>query len=173
MRRDESVVREFELAFDRLWTVALGVARRFFGPGAGPSQRAEDVAQETLTRAFEHWERATRHGRIEAWVATAATYVCLESARRERQRDGFLRIVGDSDAAVPEQRVDDADLLARALRGLTTRERDVVVWRHLLDRSEAETAKALGVSVSQVKDAAHRGRRKLEAALGRPMEAVG
>lgn len=171
MRRDEKVVREFEAAFDRLWPVALGVARRFFGFGPVASQRAEDVAQETLTRAFEHWERATRHGRVDAWVATTATNVCLELTRKSRQREVDTSSF-DVAGLEPAARVDDADLLARALRQLTTRERDVVVWRHLLDCSEAETAEALGITVSQVKDAGHRGRRKLEALLRKPAEVL-
>lgn len=171
MRHDETVVQEFEMAFDRLWAVALGVARRFFGPGLTGSQRAEDIAQETLTRAFEHWERATRHDRVDAWVATTATNVCLEVARKGRRSDD--RISGlPAPSLDTEQSVDDADALARALRRLTARERDVVVWRHLLDCSEAETAEALGITVSQVKDAAHRGRRKLQASLDRTTGAL-
>ena len=47
--------------------------------------------------------------------------------------------------------------LARLLESLPKRQREVVVMRYLADRSEADTAEALGTSVGSVKRHAHRG----------------
>ena len=47
--------------------------------------------------------------------------------------------------------------LARLLESLPRRQREVVVMRYLADRSEADTAEALGTSVGSVKRHAHRG----------------
>jgi RNA polymerase sigma factor (sigma-70 family) len=49
----------------------------------------------------------------------------------------------------------------RALRQVSSRQRDVLVLRYLADLPEAEVAAALGCSVGTVKQHAHRGLRAL------------
>ena len=55
--------------------------------------------------------------------------------------------------------------LARLLDGLPRRQREVLVLRYLADRSEADTARALGTSVGTVKRHAHRGLASLRTSL--------
>jgi RNA polymerase sigma factor (sigma-70 family) len=54
-----------------------------------------------------------------------------------------------------EQRVADADELTRALRRLSSRQQQVVVWRFYFDQSVEQTADRMGLTASKVKDATH------------------
>ena len=85
----------------------------------------------------------------------------LEMSRKQRR-------AGRPDASpqlveVPgqDQHVADADELARALRRLSTRQQEVVVWRYYFDESVEETATRMGLTPSKVKDATHEATTKL------------
>lgn len=64
----------------------------------------------------------------------------------------------------------DRDQLVRALALLTTRQRRVVVLRHLVGMTETEVARDLGVSVGTVKTTASRGLRRLRVLLEQPAD---
>ncbi|MFE6235878.1 sigma-70 family RNA polymerase sigma factor [Cellulosimicrobium sp. NPDC057862] len=64
--------------------------------------------------------------------------------------------------------VDDRDAVVRALLTLPTKQRRVVVLRHLLDLSESEVAAELGIPVGTVKSTASRGLARLRELLGAP-----
>lgn len=165
-RRGDGVAGEFEEAYERLAATAYKVGMRFFRGSPQRHHRAEEVAQETLTRAYEFWERARRHGKPEAWVVMTATNVCQELVRKERRATRPSPFAAPLVAPGGEDDVDAAAFLAGGLRHLTKREREVVVWRYLLDASEAETAEELGMTTGQVKETASRGRTKLRRVLG-------
>jgi RNA polymerase sigma factor (sigma-70 family) len=156
-------VGSFETWFPRLLPYAYNVGYRFSGRN---SAFAEDVAQEALTRAYAAWDRISTHPNLEAWVTTTAFHVALEHSRQQQRAgrtDGSPKPV-----AVPgeEQRVADADELARALRRLSSRQQQVVVWRYYFDQSVEETAGRLGLTSSKVKDATHEAVTKLGRLLG-------
>jgi RNA polymerase sigma factor (sigma-70 family) len=145
----------------RLALYAYNVARKFF---PYRPELVEEAVQETLTRTYERWERATQRGTPEGWVVNAATYVCHEKLREERRGARHLGV-----PAGRSERDDDlvrSTVLAGALRRLTTRQRVVVVWRYLFDWSVADTAGALGLSESKVRDASHAGLGRLRKLLG-------
>jgi RNA polymerase sigma factor (sigma-70 family) len=60
-----------------------------------------------------------------------------------------------------EQRVADADELARALRRLSSRQQEVLVWRYYFDQSVEQAASRMGLTASKVKDATHEAMTKL------------
>lgn len=161
--------RAYESWFPKLLPYAYNVGYRFSG---GRAPFAEDVAQETMTRAFVAWRKLDHHPNLEAWVTTAALYVSLELARQQ-QRTGRLGLDGQT-VAVPgdEDRVADADQLARAMGRLSARQQEVLVWRYYFDESVDQTADRLGLTASKVKDATHEAVTKLGRLLG-PRTAVG
>jgi RNA polymerase sigma-70 factor (sigma-E family) len=139
----------FEEAFEDLYARAYGVAYQLLGRRS----EAEDVAQETLARAYVRWRRV--RGYAEAWVVRVAGNLAIDAWRR-RQRIGADADTERRDVTTPApdgQRID----LHRALESLPRRQREVIVLRFLADLPEADVAKALGCSVGSVKQHASRG----------------
>ena len=144
----------FEDGFDHLAVLAHRVAYRILGS----SEDAEEIAQETLARAYVRWSRVS--GYAEPWVVRVATNLALGRWRKARSgRIGQVVVVADGgDAAL---RIDLVELLWQ----LPRRQREVVVLRYLADRSEQETADALGCSLGSVKQHAHRGLSALRSSI--------
>jgi RNA polymerase sigma factor (sigma-70 family) len=157
-RRTVDSVKSFETCFPQLLPFAYNVGFRFSGRD---STFAEDVAQEALTRAYAAWGRVREHPNLEAWVTTTAFHVALEFSRQQQRfgrTDGSPRSV---DVPGHEQQVADAIELAHALRRLSSRQQQVVVWRYYFDQSVEDTAQRLGLTASKVKDATHEAVTKL------------
>jgi RNA polymerase sigma-70 factor (sigma-E family) len=145
----------FEEAFEELYVRAYGMAYQLLGRRS----EAEDVAQESLARAFVHWRKIRSYA--EAWVVRVAGNLAIDWWRRNRRlqhEDAPEAVTPGPDA----QRVD----LHRALRGLSRRQREVLVLRFLADLPEADVAKALGCSVGTVKVHASRGLAALRVSMG-------
>lgn len=139
----------FEEAFEELYVRAYGVAYQLLGRRS----ESEDVAQETLARAFVHWRKV--RGYAEAWVVRVAGNLAIDAWRRLQRVDTSAATEQhtESSPGPTGQRVD----LHRALQSLSRRQREVIVLRFLADLPEAEVAKALGCSVGSVKQHASRG----------------
>ncbi len=154
----------FESWFPRLLPFAYNVGFRFSG---GDASFAEDVAQEALTRAYARWDRVRRHPNLEGWITTTGFHVALELSRQQRRVDRFDTSKLMFDVPGEEQRVADADELVHALRRLSSRQQQVLVWRYYFDLSVQETAGRLGLTESKVKDATHEAVSKLGRLLQR------
>jgi RNA polymerase sigma-70 factor (sigma-E family) len=139
----------FEEAFEDLYLRAYGVAYQLLGRRS----ESEDVAQETLARAFVRWRRIRAYA--EAWVVRVAGNLAIDAWRRRQRVD--TEVVDERRSATapgPDGlRID----LHRALDALSRRQREVIVLRFLADLPEADVAKALGCSVGTVKQHASRG----------------
>jgi RNA polymerase sigma-70 factor (sigma-E family) len=133
---------------------------------------AEDCVQEALARVHRRWRSLREEGEPVAYARRATLNAALSWRRRRRIAEVPLDVAADP--AAPEDPVSAVDpQLVAALRSLPPRMRAVVVLRFLEDRSEAETARALGCSVGTVKSASSRGIARLRAALEPPGGAVG
>src|SRR4051794_29101038 len=145
----------FEDSFDALYARAYGMAFQLLGRRT----ESEDVAQETLARAFVHWRKVNTYP--EAWVVRVAGNLAVDAWRRTRR---FGRATG------PEELTPGPDAarvdLHRALHRLSRRQREVLVLRFLADLSEADVADALGCSVGSVKVHASRGLAALRVSMG-------
>ena len=147
----------FDSRFPDLLALAYRVAYRILGD----RDEASDIAAETLARAYARW------GSVEdgaaPWVATVAGRAAVDVVRRRTTARRFLQRsrLEPAREEQPELRLD----LQRALLSLPVRQREVVVLRHLADRSEAETARALGLSPGTVKSHSSRGLAALRTAL--------
>jgi len=137
----------FEEAFGDLYSLAYRVSFRILGN----RQDAEDMAQEALARAHLRWQRL--EDRPEAWVVTVTTNLSIDRIRRRRT----LPTAGGSPVALVDAHLAERMDLARALRRLSRRQRDVVVLRYLADWAEVDVAHALGCSAGSVKVHASRG----------------
>ncbi len=136
----------FEESFYDLYALAYRVAFRILGDRGD----AEDVAQEALTRTHLRWSRLAAEPA--GWVVRVSTNLAIDRYRRRGRRLGPTRELTLLDAHLAE-RMD----LARAIRRLPRRQREVVVLRYLADWSEADVADALDCSPGTVKVHASRG----------------
>ena len=137
----------FEEKYRSLLDHAYFVGYRFFAD----RHLAEEVAQESLTRAYERWERVERHPNQEAWVMNAAWKVCMEMKRRQARP----AVVSATLAWPGEDLIVERPVLVEALAKLTTRQRTVAMARYYFGYDVAETASALGMTESQVRTASH------------------
>lgn len=129
----------------------------------GSRASAEDAVQEALARAWERSERGERIDSLAAWVTTVALNLSRSRWRRVMAERRARARLGP---ATPHHSItEDALDLERALRGLSRRQREVVVLRYYLGEDVAGVARILGVSAGTVKTTLHRARRALAEAL--------
>ena len=129
----------------------------------GDASAAEDLVQESLVRAARHWHRVDP-GALDAYVRRVMYTRSIDTWRwRRRQPDPV-------DPARYERAGADGadDLVARltlvdALGRLTPRQRAVLVARFYEDRTEVDTARVLGCSVSTVKSQTRHALERLRA----------
>lgn len=145
---------DFDDDFDELAAVAYRTAFRILGSRA----EAEEVAQETLTKALMRWRGIRSHAR--PWVCRVAANEAIGVLRKRR------RVPAGADAAhvATDAAVDRLDL-QRALLSLPRRQRQVMVLRYLLDMAESDVASELGMALGTVKAHAHRALVALRVAM--------
>jgi RNA polymerase sigma factor (sigma-70 family) len=125
---------------------------------------AEDVTQEAFSRVWERWERvATMSGR-EAYLHRVAVNAFL--SRRRRAAMALRRIVAPRHERDETARVDQVEVIMRALWTLTPRQRAAVVLLDVLDYPSEEAAAILGVRPSTVRVLASRARAVLRERIG-------
>jgi DNA-directed RNA polymerase specialized sigma24 family protein len=127
----------------------------------GDVDLASDATDEAMTRAFERWPTVARLDRPEAWVYRVGFNWAVSFLRRRRRSPHRLYEPGATDGPG----VADPAVHA-ALAELDVKHRSVVVCRHLLGWSVAETAEGLGLREGTVKSRLHRAHRILESRLG-------
>ncbi|MEY9892424.1 RNA polymerase sigma-70 factor (sigma-E family) [Catenulispora sp. MAP12-49] len=129
----------------------------------GDLGHAEDLAQNTLIKAYRSWHRVRGVEDVDAYVRKI-----LVNANRSRFRS--KRPVEYSVATVPEHPawppddgcgVEERGVLFAALATLPPRQRAIVVLRYWEDLAEGEVAALLGCSVGTVKSQASRALAKL------------
>jgi RNA polymerase sigma-70 factor (ECF subfamily) len=154
---ERAACTSFEDGYSWLLPFAYNVGYRFRG---GDKYFADDVAQEAMTRAFVAWPRVRSHPKPEAWITVTAFRVALELDRKQR-RSGRPTSISTSTEPNEDQRLADAELLAQAMKRLSARQQQVVVWRYYFDQSIQQTAQRLRLSESKVKDISHQAVTKL------------
>jgi len=130
--------------------------------------RAEDVAQETLLRA---WRNASvleeSRGSVRSWLFTVARNIVIDEWRSKRSRNEIL--TDDlSDLSSVEDRTDELLLswvVAEALTQLSPEHRTVLLECYYRGRSVAEASRRLGVPEGTVKSRTHYALRALRLSL--------
>jgi RNA polymerase sigma-70 factor (ECF subfamily) len=144
----------------------------------GQREDAEEVAQETLLRVFESFDRLREPERVRSWVFRIARNACLMKRRksvfaptRELSLDDFLPAGNDDGghakmeiadwSRLPDRQALDAEMkeaLARAIGGLPENYRAVILLRDVEELSTLETAQILDLTEDVVKTRLHRAR---------------
>lgn len=125
-----------------------------------PGQQAgEDLLQEALERLLRKWHKLDDDP--EGYLRRIMYNRAVDGWRRRSRRPETLGLPPEIPVADHVSRLDLRMTLIHALGQLTPRQRTTIVARYWEELSEAETAAALGCSISAVKSAASRGLRAL------------
>jgi RNA polymerase sigma-70 factor (sigma-E family) len=162
---DEAVTRLFAAHYRQLVRLAaLLLADRSV---------AEELVQDAYVKLHQHWGRLRDPDRALGYLRTCVVNAARSVQRHRGVADRYLarwRPPPDEPSAeTGALGVLEHENVIRALRGLPTRQREVLVLRYYLDLSESEIAEAMGISRGAVKSHAARG----IAALRTTLEAVG
>ena len=167
MRTRGTTAREESLRalYDEHAPVLLAYALRLTH---GDRNRAEDIVQETLLRAWRHLDRLDEDaGPVRPWLFTVARRLAIDAHRARRARPPE---VGEAAlASVPEldevENTLDRIVVADALNSLSREHRVVIVETYYRGRSVAEAAAALGIPPGTVKSRCYYALRALKLAL--------
>jgi RNA polymerase sigma factor (sigma-70 family) len=128
----------------------------------GDRATGEDLAQEVLARAYQHWDSVALLESPGGWAHRVG--VNLASSHRRQ-----LRIRARHHASVLEMPSTDEPIDAlevrRAVSELPLTLRQAVVLRHVVGFSVEETAAVLGITPEAVRVRAHRGADRLRRRL--------
>ena len=133
-----------------------------------PAEAVEDVASEVWLNVVRDAPRYEDRGyQLSTWLYRIAYAKSMDWWRRQRRRpviplDALTRPpAGEEALGDLETRLDVRVILERAWPDLTHLQREAVRLRYLEDRTLAECADLMGISVASVKGVQHRALRKL------------
>jgi RNA polymerase sigma-70 factor, ECF subfamily len=133
----------------------------------GRSDRADDLVQETLMKAWAHQDKFEEGSNIKAWLFTILRneYYNYFRKRRKEVEDGDGKHAATL-ASMPQQEagLNMSDMQA-ALQQLPNDQREALLLVTASDMSYEEAAQISGVAVGTVKSRVNRARAKLVAIL--------
>lgn len=141
------------MTFERFYERSRTSLGRALALALGDVDLAADAIDEAYARAYERWSTVGTIERPEAWVYRVALNWSLSILRRRRRGIHRFYDPAAQHADAPTA-VDPA--IDAALAALDQKQRAVIVCRHLLGWSVAETATALGLREGTVKSRLHR-----------------
>lgn len=141
----------------------------------GEADTAEDAAQETFLKAFQHLSRYDNSRSFVTWLLSIAAHDCIDRLRRRRfiafslddnrtDEEDKETEWPDGNAVDPENeaiRREEERLIHCSLQSLEPADRAAIILRYWYQASEAEIADALHLSVPAVKSRLYRARRLL------------
>lgn len=164
----EEFEREALVHLDTLYNVALRLC--------GSASDAEDLVQDTVTKAYRAWDKYESGTNCRAWLVTIMRNTFINQFRRESKRPTSVEFDAIQDVSVFED-VQDRDPegsffrfivddeVKQAIQELPEEFRLPVVLSDVEGMSYAEIAEILDLPVGTVKSRLFRGRRRLQLRL--------
>jgi RNA polymerase sigma-70 factor (sigma-E family) len=126
----------------------------------GDRGTAEDIVQEAFSGLYWRWEQLRDPDKALSYVRSAVLNSCRSALRRTRATEiladlselGLVLASAEAVVLSEEQR----RAVMTALRGLPSRQREVLVLRFYADLTETEIATQMGIGKSSVRSAQHR-----------------
>ena len=120
----------------------------------GDEQAAYDLCQETLLRAWQHFNKIRHYEQPGGWLFRVATNLALNAIAQRSTMRNRVTPLGEHDQPSVEDasgRIARRDLIHTTLLQLPPRERAALVLREVEGFSNGEVADALGVSANSVR----------------------
>jgi RNA polymerase sigma-70 factor (ECF subfamily) len=152
----------FEDLYRREYPNLVAVARAL----TGDRQDGEDLVQNTMVKAFVHWDRLRRYDKPGGWCLRVLTRACRDHWRRRRTRARFIARQRLTEPSTDGPGVEFVSFW-QAVRRLPQRPRLVVTLYYAGDRSIAEVAAVVNVPEGTVKSDLARARVVLMSELER------
>jgi len=137
----------------------------------GHAESAEDAAQETFLRAYQHLHRYDINRSFATWLLSIAAHYCIDRMRKRKlpvfSVDGdeeYTFQIPDAQAPHPEAETvhgEQREQIHLMVGSLDSTDRAAIVMRYWYDFSEKEIAEALNLTISAVKSRLHRARKQL------------
>ena len=165
------------LAFERVVDAFEGALLRYATRLTNSASSAEDVVQNAFVKFIRTWKgpyEATQE--VSAWLYRVVHNEAVDFVRNEARRQrlhaehGMECVAQDTPPPDPGDSALDA---ARALDGLSDRERELVVLKVYEEKSYKEIAEITGLTVSNVGVILHGAMKKLAARLQNPRKEGG
>jgi RNA polymerase sigma-70 factor (ECF subfamily) len=144
---------------------------------AGSTEDADDLVQDTYTRAFRSWQQYTPGTNLRAWLLRILTNLNIDRGRRQQRtpdsqplEEGDYFLYNQLEQTMPDGNADEERVLERlsqsdvvtALAEVPHDFRDVIVLVDIGDFSYADAAQILDIPIGTVMSRLHRGRRILK-----------
>ena len=163
----EIVQRVLEGDTEAFGTLVQRYSGKVYGLAVGmlhDAERAEDVAQETFLRAYEHLDSFRGASAFATWLYRIAYNRAAEYCRRQRpfgRLDERCRRVADEPAAAERYDAETVVCLRRALSRLSSDDRALVTLFYEEECTVSEIAQMMNLSQANVKVRLHRIRGRL------------
>src|SRR3989440_12398827 len=153
-----------DAAFEDFYREAVAEVYQYALAGLRNSADAEDVAQQTFLNAYRAFQRGERPQKAHNWLIKIAHNVCRMRWRQSGRRPQEVPLERAGEPAAPDDERPSLDEVLNALARLPFNQRAAIVMREVEDRSYAEIAEVLGVTVPAVGALLFRARGNLKAA---------
>lgn len=146
-------------------------------------EQAEDLAQETFVKVFNHIDRFDPKYKFSSWIFKIASNLTIDAIRKKEldtvSLDGSrhattsddvdaTRITVESRDENPEEYLEAKELgreIEQAIGGLRAEYQTAILLRHVEGRPYEEIAEIMGVPLGTVKTYIHRARSELRTTL--------
>ena len=161
-------------AFEPLVRRYSDIIVRFAHHMVGDFQTAEDIAQESFLKAFSHLGRLAEPEKFSTWLYSITRHLCLDCIRSKRsmlsvevlEDDGVE--VTDERGAPPDRGAETDEMhsaVLREMQQLRADYREILLMKHVYERSYKEISELEGLSVSAVGEKLSRVRQMLRRRL--------
>lgn len=156
----EEVSSHARLTFDEFFEAEKDRLLRVLSVITGSLAEGEDLAQEAFTRVFERWDAVGSMEDPAGYLHRTAMNLFRSQYRRAAR--GLKRAVWRDPEDDVFRHVEDRDVAAKALAGLTPRQRAALVLTEALGFTGEETGRLLGIRASTVYALTHQARAALQ-----------
>lgn len=134
----------------------------------GNAQDAEDAAQETFLRAYQHMRRYDSNRPFSTWLLSIAAHYCIDQTRKRRYPLVSVEELVEPELPEPSPgvetvvgRKEEQQRVRAILETLDPVDRAAVILYYWYDFSYDEICQSLSLTLSAVKSRLHRARRAM------------